>query len=64
MGFDKKYISEKDIKSIANSDYKKFFKFFKSGGLFDKFSTDIIVELEDCKIDDKDKIIKIMIKYK
>jgi len=64
MGFTKKYISEKNVKYATDDDFKKFFNYFKSGDMFDKFSIEIRIELDKYTINDKDEIIKIMNKYK
>lgn len=64
MGFNKKYISEKNVKSFTDDDFKNFFNYIKSGEMLDKFSTNIRIELDKYTINDKDEIIKIMSKYK
>lgn len=63
MGFDKRYISEKSIRLIANSDnFEKFYNYFKSDAIVsgDKFSSNILKQIEKFSIKDKNDIIKIM----
>lgn len=67
MGFNKRYISEKSIKSIAIcDDYNQFFNYFKSDAIIatDNFSIKILDEIINCSLIDKDKIIEIMNKCK
>lgn len=63
MGFNKRFISEKSIRSIANrNDYKYFFNYFKSDAIIvsDNFSSDILNEIQKYTINDKNDIIRIM----
>lgn len=62
MGFNKKIISEKNIKSIANkNDFELFFNYMKSGEmLIDKYSSNVLNEIQKFSIQDKNDIINIM----
>jgi len=68
MGFNKKYISEQNIRSIAdNNNYIDFYNYFvKSDAIIsiDKFSSDIFNEISKYKIYNKKEIMKIMNKCK
>ena len=66
MGFNKKIISERNIKSIANkNDFELFFNFIKSGQMFiDEYSFDVLDQIKNFSIQDKDGIINIMSKCK
>lgn len=66
MGFNKKIISERNIKSIANkNDFELFFNFIKSGQMFiDEYSFDVLDQIKNFSIQDKDGIINIMNKCK
>jgi len=63
MGFNKRFMSEKSITSMANSNnYEDFFNYFKSDAIItlDKFSSDVFNKIQKLSIIDKDDIIKIM----
>jgi hypothetical protein len=67
MGFDKRIISKNTLKIISNlNDYEQFYKYFLSDAILteDKFSLNILKEIEKCTIEDKDKIVEIMNKCK
>ena len=66
MGFDKKYRSERSIRAIAlNNDFELFFNYIKSGQLFmDKFSTDILNQIQNYSIENKNDIVNLMNKCK
>jgi len=64
MGFNKRIISKDSLKKYANTDYIQFFNYFKTDVILfdDIFSLNIMKELKNYKIEDKDEILKIMIK--
>lgn len=67
MGFDKRIISKKTIKIIAEQNsYIDFYNYFKADAILseDKFSLNILKQIEKCSLTDKDKIIEIMNKCK
>lgn len=67
MGFDKRIISKDTLKVIANLyDYEEFYRYFLSDAILteDKFSLNILKQIEKCTIEDKNKIIDIMNKCK
>lgn len=67
MGFNKRYISEQNIRIIANrNNYIDFFNYFRSDVIIslDKFSSEIFDEISKYSIKDKNRIIKIMNKCK
>lgn len=66
MGFNKRYISKESLKNIATDEYIKFYNYFISDAILfeDTFSLNIMKELKQYSITDKDNILKIMQKCK
>ena len=67
MSFNKRYITEENIRMIADSNnYERFYNYFKSNAVItlDNFSTDIYDQMSKLTINDKDSIINIMNKCK
>lgn len=63
MGFNKRYISKDSLRKIVNGgDYLNFLEYFKSDALLfdDAFSFNIMKDLSNYDINDKEEILKIM----
>lgn len=67
MGFNKRFISKKTLKIIANiNNFEYFYKYFKADAIIfeDDFSNEIFNQIKMYKLSDKQNIIAIMNKCK